>query len=35
MLTAGACELRVEEMDGPRVSRLKIVKHTAPENPDF
>ncbi len=25
-LTAGACELRVEEMDGPRVARLKITK---------
>ncbi|MGA2800939.1 MAG: hemolysin family protein [Verrucomicrobiota bacterium] len=26
-LTVGACELRVEEIDGPRVVRLKIVKH--------
>ncbi|MGA2786107.1 MAG: hemolysin family protein [Verrucomicrobiota bacterium] len=34
-LTIGACELRVEEMDGPRVSRLKITKHTAPESPDI
>ena len=25
-LTLGACELRVEEMDGPRVARLKITK---------
>ncbi|MGB7747677.1 MAG: hemolysin family protein [Verrucomicrobiia bacterium] len=33
-LTFGACELRVEEMDGPRVSRLKIIKHTVVENTD-
>ena len=26
VLTVGACELRVEEMDGPRVARLKITK---------
>jgi len=26
-LTIGACELRVEEMDGPRVARLKITRH--------
>jgi CBS domain containing-hemolysin-like protein len=26
MLAVGACELRVEEMDGPRVARLKITK---------
>ncbi len=25
-LAVGACELRVEEMDGPRVARLKITK---------
>jgi CBS domain containing-hemolysin-like protein len=25
-LTIGSCELRVEEMDGPRVARLKIMK---------
>ena len=31
-LTVGACELRVEEMDGPRVARLKITKHVVPEN---
>ena len=30
----GACELRVEEMDGPRVARLKITKHTVPESLD-
>jgi CBS domain containing-hemolysin-like protein len=34
-LTIGASELRVEEMDGPRVSRLKITKHTMPESPDI
>jgi CBS domain containing-hemolysin-like protein len=34
-LTFGACELRVEEMDGPRVARLKITKHTAPDNPEI
>jgi CBS domain containing-hemolysin-like protein len=33
-LTMGACELRVEEMDGPRVSRLKITKHIVPESLD-
>ena len=33
-LTMGACELRVEEMDGPRVARLKITKHTVPESLD-
>ena len=26
VLTMGACELRVEEMDGPRVARLKITR---------
>jgi CBS domain containing-hemolysin-like protein len=34
-LTMGACELRVEEMDGPRVARLKITKHTLPDNPEI
>jgi CBS domain containing-hemolysin-like protein len=34
VLTMGACELRVEEMDGPRVARLKITKHVEPESPD-
>ncbi len=24
--SVGTCELRVEEMDGPRVARLKIIK---------
>jgi CBS domain containing-hemolysin-like protein len=33
-LTLGICELRVEEMDGPRVARLKIIKHTVVENTD-
>jgi CBS domain containing-hemolysin-like protein len=33
-LTFGACELRVEEMDGPRVARLKIIKHTEPKSLD-
>jgi CBS domain containing-hemolysin-like protein len=32
-LTIGACQLRVEEMDGPRVSRLKITKHATSEIP--
>jgi CBS domain containing-hemolysin-like protein len=31
ILMVGACELRVEEMAGPRVVRLKITKHTEPE----
>jgi CBS domain containing-hemolysin-like protein len=31
-LTMGACELRVEEMDGPRVARLKITRHAMPDN---
>ena len=35
VLTIGACELRVEEMDGPRVARLKITKHTVPESPEI
>jgi CBS domain containing-hemolysin-like protein len=34
-LTVGACELRVEEMDGPRVARLKIIKHTMPDSPEI
>jgi CBS domain containing-hemolysin-like protein len=34
-LTIGACELRVEEMDGPRVARLKITKRTVPESPEI
>jgi len=34
-LTMGACELRVEEMDGPRVARLKITRHALPENPEI
>jgi CBS domain containing-hemolysin-like protein len=25
-LTVGACELRVEEMDGPRVARLRVTR---------
>ena len=29
-LTVGVCELRVEETDGPRVARLKIIKHATP-----
>ena len=29
VLSAGPYELRVEEMDGPRVARLKITKHSA------
>jgi len=37
VLTVGACELRVEETDGPRVTRLKITKRAVagPENPDI
>jgi magnesium and cobalt exporter, CNNM family len=30
-LTVGMCELRVEELDGPRVAKLKIVRHEIPE----
>jgi putative hemolysin len=30
----GVCELRVEEMSGPRVVRLKITKHVEPERPE-
>ncbi len=33
-LTFGVCELRVEEMDGPRVARLKITRHAVLENLD-
>jgi CBS domain containing-hemolysin-like protein len=33
-LTMGACELRVEEMDGPRVARLKITRRADLENLD-
>jgi CBS domain containing-hemolysin-like protein len=33
-LAAGDYELRVEEMDGPRVARLKIVKRAEPQNPE-
>jgi CBS domain containing-hemolysin-like protein len=35
VLTIGACELRVEEMDGPRVARLKITRRLVPENPEI
>jgi CBS domain containing-hemolysin-like protein len=31
VLTVGACELRVEEMDGRRVARLKITKSAGPQ----
>jgi CBS domain containing-hemolysin-like protein len=34
-LTVSDCELRVEEMDGPRVVRLKITKQTVPDSPDI
>jgi magnesium and cobalt exporter, CNNM family len=34
-LTAGACELRVEEMDGLRVARLKITRRSEPLNPEI
>ncbi len=34
-LTMGACELRVEETDGPRVARLKITKHAVPDSPEI
>jgi len=27
--------LRVEEMDGPRVSRLKITKRAVPDSPEI
>jgi len=32
VLMVGACELRVEEMDGPRVVRLKIIKHAVAQH---
>jgi len=31
-LTVGVCELRVEEMDGSRVARLKIIKSVVVES---
>jgi CBS domain containing-hemolysin-like protein len=34
-VTLGACELRVEEMDGPRVARLKITRRKESEEPIF
>jgi CBS domain containing-hemolysin-like protein len=34
-MSAGSCELRVEEMDGPRVARLKIIKRQEPQGPDI
>src|SRR5262249_28856751 len=34
-LTVGDYELRVEEMDGPRVGRLKITRRPEPENPEI
>jgi len=34
-LTLGVCELRVEEVDGPRVARFKITKRRESEEPDF
>ena len=34
VLTVGACELRVEKMDGARVTQLRIMKHAAPQNPE-
>lgn len=33
-LTVGACELRVEDVDGPRVARLKITRRPVLEAPD-
>ncbi|MGO8839541.1 MAG: hemolysin family protein [Limisphaerales bacterium] len=35
VLTVGACELRVEEVDGPRVARLKITRRVVPESPEI
>ena len=32
-LSIGACELCVEEMDGLRVARLKVLKKSAPGKP--
>ena len=34
-LVVGNYELRVEEMDGPRVARLKITKRAEPQNPEI
>jgi len=34
-LTVGACELRVEEMDGPRVARFKITRRKELEDTTF
>ena len=34
-LVVGDYELRVEEMDGPRVARLKITKRVEPQNPEI
>ncbi len=34
-LTVGNCELHVEEMDGPRVARLKITKQAEPPGPEI
>ncbi len=34
-LTAGDYELRVEEMDGPRVARLKVTRRPGPLNPEI
>ncbi len=33
-LTVGDFELRVEEMDGPRVARLKIITRAGPQDPE-
>jgi CBS domain containing-hemolysin-like protein len=35
VLTAGEGELRVEEMDGPRVARLKITRRVGPPDPEI
>jgi CBS domain containing-hemolysin-like protein len=35
LLAAGSCELRVEEMNGPRVARLRIVKRDEPQGPEI
>ena len=35
VLTIGASELRVEEMDGPRVARLKITRQAPAESPEI
>jgi len=34
-LAVGNCELHVEEMDGPRVARLKITKHAELAGPEI